>query len=456
MKYLRFFFLFILIVLAFSLSACEPGYETAASTSASTQKIQDVMTFSVTRLGSRNNCVEGLILENIKTLDLTAEKMNAIEQEINRKGYDPDEATYKGFNKVDEEGNKELVLILSIPLGNNKNLTFYVSGREGNRYIPLETSVNVELLVIEEFELDKGTFWLQPGGEELFPLMKVTPDESYFIDPYRRVDNCPQKRPTMNDELSIELMAVISGIPVGAEELVARLGEGARLSDKNLIYEGMHVGMLDNEKQIHIQVEEKLISIATDKLEVNASVLVLVNREKTEDTGNMWIDYAWINGEPLLVDSPTLPVLRVGTPIPYSLAQLSPDNIQDLVEIARWGTGDLIEMEFSPDNKYLAMLTTTELFVYNLETHKFEKSIDTEVIPSSIEFVSETNSLVILAGKTLGVWDVDQSKWLWQISTDKELYNISVSLDGSKGAFAICNYRGSRKCQSLLVYDLKY
>jgi len=99
-------------------------------------------------------------------------------------------------------------------------------------------------------------------------------------------------------------------LPEGAEELVSRLGEGAKAvlneSGKyDLIYNETVIGELDNEKQISFQVEEETITLATENLEIKDGNLVFINRQRTEEMGIDWVEQMWdISGEKVAVPEP--------------------------------------------------------------------------------------------------------------------------------------------------------
>jgi len=101
-------------------------------------------------------------------------------------------------------------------------------------------------------------------------------------------------------------------LPEGAEELVSRLGEEARIvlnenGKYDLIYNEVVIGDLGDEKQISFQVEGEIVSISTGSLEVKDGVLVLVNRERTEEMGVDWVEQAWtIGGERIVVPEPQI------------------------------------------------------------------------------------------------------------------------------------------------------
>lgn len=252
-------------------------------------------------------------LESTQSLGLGVEKTSAIVEEITKKGLDPEETTYGGFYKVDEAGNKELVLILSTPSATEQgNSLFYVTGKDKGNFVPVGLSSQVELLEMREYEIAEGekegstVFGFQTEEGDLIPVIEVTENVSYYIDPYTK------GMTRMSDELSSEVLAMMGGEVEGAQELIDRLGDGAEVVDGNLVYNGVVIGELNGEKQVSFQVEEETVSISTENLEVKDGVLVSVNRERTEEMGVDWVEQAWVEGERVEVKEPV-----VGLPETY-------------------------------------------------------------------------------------------------------------------------------------------
>jgi len=122
----------------------------------------------------------------------------------------------------------------------------------------------------------------------------------------------PTVQPTITASLQPSLTPTPTEIPLpdGAEELVSRLGEGAKVvlneSGKyDLVYNEVVIGELDNEKQISFQVEEETITLSTENLEVRNEVLVTINKERTEEMGVDWVEQVWsVSGERVAVPEP--------------------------------------------------------------------------------------------------------------------------------------------------------
>jgi hypothetical protein len=58
----------------------------------------------------------------------------------------------------------------------------------------------------------------------------------------------------------------------------------------------------------------------------------------------------------------------IGTPMPPVQAVLSPENIDQIQEVGRWGKGKVIDAKYSPDGTQLAVATALGVYVYDTET----------------------------------------------------------------------------------------
>ncbi len=260
--------------------------------------------------GSIFDETQDLILESTQSLNLGVEKMNAIVAKAEEIGLDPEEITYIGFYKVGESDNKELVLMLLTPSKEEEGMNdyYHVFGREGNEFVPIETSSQVELLEMREYEVEgKTMFRFKEGSDDILPVMELTAEGvSYYTDPYTRIMT------RMSEELSSEIMATVTSTPEGSAELIHRLGEKAKIvmneSGKyDLVYNEIVIGELGSEKQISFQVEEEMVSALTEDLEVKDGVLMMINKERTEEMGMDWVEQVWtIKGERVAVPEPQI------------------------------------------------------------------------------------------------------------------------------------------------------
>jgi len=89
-------------------------------------------------------------------------------------------------------------------------------------------------------------------------------------------------------------------LPEGAEELVSRLGEEARVvldegEKYMLFYDGRVIGELDEEKQMSFLIKEETITLGIESLEVRDGNLISIDRQRTEEMGVDWVEQVWIS-----------------------------------------------------------------------------------------------------------------------------------------------------------------
>ncbi|MBN1221086.1 MAG: hypothetical protein JXM69_19345 [Anaerolineae bacterium] len=134
---------------------------------------------------------------------------------------------------------------------------------------------------------------------------------------------------------------------------------------------------------------------------------------------------------PSPTSTPTLnlPVLA-STPVPMSNEPITPENVDQIQQLAVWGKGRIEQLAYSPDGKYLAVGTTAGVWIYDAETLEELRFINTGNFVLSLAFTSDSRKLVTDVGtSTVMTWDV---------TTGEKLDSIQVR-DGflSSGAGSI-------------------
>lgn len=75
------------------------------------------------------------------------------------------------------------------------------------------------------------------------------------------------------------------------------------------------------------------------------------------------------------------PLPGIGTPFAKSDEVITEENLSNLTELARWGKGVIVDMEFSSDGKWLGVAAMTGVYLYDTEnweekmTFNFEKTV---------------------------------------------------------------------------------
>jgi len=104
--------------------------------------------------------------------------------------------------------------------------------------------------------------------------------------------------------------------------------------------------------------------------------------------------------------TPALPVLA-GTPVPLPAAPITPDNVDQLRQLAMWGKGRIEQLAYSPDGKILAVGTTAGVWLYDADTLAELRFINTGNFVGSLAFTGDGTKLVVdIGASTVSIWDV--------------------------------------------------
>ena len=86
------------------------------------------------------------------------------------------------------------------------------------------------------------------------------------------------------------------------------------------------------------------------------------------------------------------PVLP-GTPVPIPAAAISPDNADQVIEIARYDKERVKEVAWSPDGQLLAVASVSGISLYEVETLTEVRVIETGAQVESVDFSPDGGTL---------------------------------------------------------------
>lgn len=123
---------------------------------------------------------------------------------------------------------------------------------------------------------------------------------------------------------------------------------------------------------------------------------------------------------PSATPTPKLPV-SAGTSIPLPNSALSEDNLDQIVELARWGKGVITDAVYSPDGKLIGVATTLGVSLYDAETLEELLYFETDSSVNSLAFSLDGNTLATgLIDNSIRVWKVSDGTLLKKFENQQE------------------------------------
>ncbi len=113
-----------------------------------------------------------------------------------------------------------------------------------------------------------------------------------------------------------------------------------------------------------------------------------------------------ISASPTIVPTLRLPV-AVGTPVPLEQEVISSENVDQLMEMARWGNGIITDAVYSPDGSLIAIGSTLGITIYESDTFEESAHIETDAGVNRIHFSPDGETLAAgLTDNTVKIWNV--------------------------------------------------
>lgn len=119
-----------------------------------------------------------------------------------------------------------------------------------------------------------------------------------------------------------------------------------------------------------------------------------------------------ITPTPTNTPTPELPV-GLGTAVPEPLHVLHPENAAQIIELARYGDGELLDVQLSQDESTLYLIYSTGLYTFDVETGEMAKAVDVFIPynprqPFTVRYTIAPNGgyLALLKEPEIEVWDI--------------------------------------------------
>ncbi len=118
--------------------------------------------------------------------------------------------------------------------------------------------------------------------------------------------------------------------------------------------------------------------------------------------------------------TPRLPV-AIGTALPASSVALSPQNVDQVVELARWGKGVNGDLAYSPDGKAIALASASGLEIVTPDTLDELASWESDSPALKVAYSPDGTVLATaLQNGTIAVWNAQGGDLLQTLANSAE------------------------------------
>lgn len=130
-----------------------------------------------------------------------------------------------------------------------------------------------------------------------------------------------------------------------------------------------------------------------------------------------------------------------GTKVPEPAGKITLDNVNRLSLFAQWGNGNVSQVSYTPDNKFLVAGHTTGIFFYDTKDYSVVKSIKTAEPVLSIALTSDSKKVAAAMTNKVVLYNIHDLSASTTIGVSTN--NIAFSPDGKLLATAIILDTGS-------------
>lgn len=134
-----------------------------------------------------------------------------------------------------------------------------------------------------------------------------------------------------------------------------------------------------------------------------------------------------ITPTPTNTPTPELPV-GLSTAVPQPLRILAPHNAAQIVELARYGDGELLDVQLSKDESTLYIVYSSGLYTLHVENGKITKAVETLLTKhfKNPYIISPDGAyLAVVSGEEIQVWAIEDGSLRYTLTMGARPYGIS-------------------------------
>ncbi len=122
---------------------------------------------------------------------------------------------------------------------------------------------------------------------------------------------------------------------------------------------------------------------------------------------------------PILLTPFATPLSSDISTYPISDKSIVPENVSNIVELARWGKGEIRQLAFSPDSTIVATVTSLGVYFYNATDFELINHTKIDIPVGPIALSKDLKYMAV--GTTYG------RVWIWETETGQVTQNFTIS-----------------------------
>lgn len=126
--------------------------------------------------------------------------------------------------------------------------------------------------------------------------------------------------------------------------------------------------------------------------------------------------------------SPIAPPPAFGGPVTFPNTPITPENADQVVELARWGRGPILDVGYAPDGKTLAVLSPSGLYFYDAQTLEDKQYIELDVTyahHNALAYSPDGHLLAIGLNNQVNVWQINDWSLLYTLPEESAILTFS-------------------------------
>lgn len=141
-----------------------------------------------------------------------------------------------------------------------------------------------------------------------------------------------------------------------------------------------------------------------------------------------------------------------GTPLPILEAVISPENVNNIVELARWGNGIIQKIINSPDGKFAVIASSIGFYIYSYEDLEFTKLVEINSDIGGLAISPDNKLLAVGTRENVLIYEIENLNLATKIG--RSATTLVFSPDGQMLAMGMGDWHFCRENGAIELWDV--